>query len=59
MRNKRFTGLHRRETRSIFTWATSSLTYQKYTDEASIIAFQEDIMENNYMSVMLQLIPRI
>ena len=40
---------HGRETRSIFTGAAGSFTYWKYTDEASKIACDEDIMENNYM----------
>ena len=35
------------------TWAACSFTHWKYTDEASNIAFDEDIMENNYMFVML------
>ena len=39
--------------RSIITSAARSFTYWKYTDEASNIASVEDIMENNYMFVML------
>ena len=46
-------GRHRRETRSIFTWAARSFTYQKYTDEASNIASDEDILGNNCIFVML------
>ena len=46
-------GWHRRETWSIFTWAARSCTYWKYTDEASNIASDVDIMENIYMFVML------
>ena len=46
-------GRHQQETRSIFTWAARSFTHWKYTDEASNIAFDEDIMENNYMFLML------
>ena len=38
---------------SIFTWASRSLTYWKYTDEASNMVSDEDIMENNYMFVIL------
>ena len=45
-------GRHRRERRSIFTWAARSFTYWKYTDAASNIASDEDIMENIYMFVM-------
>ena len=40
---------HRRETTFIFTWATRSFTDRKYTDEASNIAPEEEIMENNYI----------
>ena len=46
-------GRHRRETWSIFTLAARSFANQKYTDEASNIASDEDITENNYMFVML------
>ena len=35
-----------------FTWAGHSFTHWKYTDVASNIAFDEDIMENNYMFVI-------
>ena len=46
-------GLHRRESRSIFTWAARSFTYWKHTDEASNKATDENIMENNCMFVIL------
>ena len=45
-------GPHWQETRSIFTWAARSFTYWKYTDKASNMASDEDIMENDYMFVM-------
>ena len=44
---------HRREIQSIFTWAVRSFTYWKYTDEASNIASDEEIIENDYTFVML------
>ena len=36
-----------------FTRAAPSFTYWEYTDEASNKASDEDIMENNYMFVIL------
>ena len=36
-----------------FTWAVCSFIHWKYTGEASNIAFDEDIMKNYYMFVML------
>ena len=42
-------GRHRRETQSIFTCAACSFTYWKYTDEATNIASDGDIMENNFI----------
>ena len=39
--------------RSIFTWTARSFTQWKYTDEASNIVFDENIMKNNYMFVLL------
>ena len=38
-------GWHRREIQFIFTWAARLFTYWKYTDEASHIVSDEDIME--------------
>ena len=46
-------GRHRREPRSILTEAARLFTYWKYTDEASYIASDENIMEINYIYVML------
>ena len=47
-------GRHLRETRSIYTSAACSFTYWKYTDEASNIASDEDIVENNYIFDVLR-----
>ena len=37
----------------VYFYISSLLIYWKYTDEASNIAFKEDIMENNYMFIIL------
>ena len=39
--------------RSIFTRVAGSFPYKKYTNEASNIASDEDIIENNNIFVML------